>query len=187
MSRARSERGRQATLALLRSTCAVAALVTVYYLAPLNATPDAGTWLRFALGLGAFAALVTWQIRGILSAPMPVVRGVQTIAVSLPLLLLVFASVYVVISTEWPASFTEPLDHSDALYFTVTVFATVGFGDIAPVSELARLLTTAQMVVGLVAVGVVAKLVVNAVRIAVQRRTPEHDGPQGHDEPIRGG
>ncbi|PXY25928.1 two pore domain potassium channel family protein [Prauserella sp. PE36] len=182
MSRARSERRRQATLALFRSTCVVVALVTVYYLAPLDTTPDVTTWLWFALGLGAFGVLVTWQIRGILTAPMPVVRGVQTIAVSLPLLLVVFASVYVVISTEWPASFTERLDHSDALYFTVTVFATVGFGDIAPVSKLARLLTTAQMVVGLVAVGVVARLVVSAVRVAVQRRTNEHD-----DEPIRGG
>jgi hypothetical protein len=38
------------------------------------------------------------------------------------------------------ASFTEPLTRTDALYFSVTVFSTVGFGDIgcvlAPVSVL---------------------------------------------------
>ena len=31
-----------------------------------------------------------------------------------------------------PSSFGEPLTRSDALYFTITIFATVGFGDINP-------------------------------------------------------
>jgi voltage-gated potassium channel len=52
----------------------------------------------------------------------------------------------------------------------VTVFATVGFGDIAPVSELARVLVTIQMLVGLLAVGVIAKFVLGAVQVAVARR-----------------
>ena len=45
------------------------------------------------------------------------------------MLLLVFASVYVQIETSQPNSFSETLSRTDALYFTVTVFATVGFGD----------------------------------------------------------
>ena len=61
------------------------------------------------------------------------------------MLLLVFASVYVQIETNRPNSFTEALSRTDALYFTVTVFATVGFGDIAPKSELARIITMTQM------------------------------------------
>ena len=32
-------------------------------------------------------------------------------------------------------SFTQPLDHTTALYFTVTVFATVGFGDIVAATD----------------------------------------------------
>ena len=63
----------------------------------------------------------------------------------------------------------------------MTVFATVGFGDIAPVSELARVLVTIQMLVGLVAVGVIAKLVLGAVQVAVARRAvvPEQAAEDG--------
>ena len=41
--------------------------------------------------------------------------------------------------------FTQPLTRTDALYFTVTVFSTVGFGDISPKLEAARVVLIAQM------------------------------------------
>jgi voltage-gated potassium channel len=37
------------------------------------------------------------------------------------------------------------MTHTDALYFTVTVFATVGFGDITARTDTARLLVTVQI------------------------------------------
>ena len=37
----------------------------------------------------------------------------------------------------------------DALYFTTVTFATVGFGDITPVSQLARGVVTVQMIAGM--------------------------------------
>jgi len=43
------------------------------------------------------------------------------------------------------------------------VFATVGFGDISPVSEVARVLTTLQMVGDLVLIGLVLRIFVVAV------------------------
>ena len=68
-------------------------------------------------------------------------------------------------------AFTEPLSRTDGLYFTVTTFATVGYGDIAPRTELTRSLVTIQMLVGLIAVGVIAKLVLGAARVAHERNT----------------
>src|SRR4030095_7505227 len=50
--------------------------------------------------------------------------------------------------------FTEPLNRTDALYFTITVFSTVGFGDIAPLATAARVTTMVQMLGDLVVVGV---------------------------------
>ena len=41
--------------------------------------------------------------------------------------------------------FSQKLDHSRALYFTITVFSTVGFGDITPTNDAARLAVGAQM------------------------------------------
>jgi hypothetical protein len=72
--------------------------------------------------------------------------------------------------TAAPQSFSEPLGRLDSLYFTVTVFATVGFGDIVPVTSPARAITTVQMVGDLVLVGLVAQVIVGAVRRGMQRR-----------------
>lgn len=66
-----------------------------------------------------------------------------------------------------------PLGRTDALYFTVTVFSTVGFGDIAPRSEFARIITMIQMITGLLVVGLVTKILLGAMQTAVQRRAGE--------------
>jgi voltage-gated potassium channel len=65
------------------------------------------------------------------------------------------------------------LSRTDGLYFTVTVFATVGFGDITPRSELARIVTTTQMLFGLVAFGLIVRTLLGAVQVAVKRRESE--------------
>jgi hypothetical protein len=49
-----------------------------------------------------------------------------------------------------------------ASYYTVTVFSTVGFGDITAKTELARTLVTVQMLVNLVVIGLVAKVIFGA-------------------------
>jgi hypothetical protein len=43
------------------------------------------------------------------------------------------------------------MDKVGAMYFTVTVFSTVGFGDITAKTDLARTLVTVQMLVNLAA------------------------------------
>jgi hypothetical protein len=81
-----------------------------------------------------------------------------------PLLLLLFAATYFVIEQSTPGSFNEPLTRVDALYFSVTVFTTVGFGDIAPTSEVARVLLMVQMAADLILIGLIAKVLVGAVK-----------------------
>lgn len=184
-----------AAAALLRAAASVTVLVVVYYLAPLDEPLDTGTVIEFVLGLVVLAAVIAWQVRAIVASDMPRLRALQAIAIGLPLLLLMFASIYVVIAGARPDSFTEALGRTDALYFTVTVFATVGFGDIAPVSEVARIVTMIQMIMGLLAVGLVAKILLGAVQVAVRRRdgvdvglmrsseppNPSRSGGAGHD------
>ncbi|HEY6423319.1 MAG TPA: potassium channel family protein [Pseudonocardiaceae bacterium] len=164
-------------LSLLRSAGAVTVLVTLYYLAPLDRPLDAASGIRFVVGLLALAGIFVWQLRAIVESEIPRLRAIELLAVGLPLLLLLYASAYVVISKDQAGSFSENLGQTNALYFTLTVFTTVGFGDIVPVSELARIVTMTQMLAGLVAVGLVAKIVLGAVQIAVQRR------PGGQGDP----
>ena len=179
-----------ATAALLRAAASVTVLVVVYYLLPLDRPVDTGTVIEFVLGLAVLVAVVAWQVRAIIASDMPRLRAVQAMAVGLPLLLLLFASTYVLLAQARPDSFNEALGRTDALYFTVTVFATVGFGDIVPVSEVARIVTMIQMIMGLIAVGLVARIVLGAVQAAVRRRDGEDASPMradGHANPSRSG
>jgi voltage-gated potassium channel len=162
--------GRAVVGGVLSSLTVVALLVVVYYQAPLDRQLDASSAVRFGVVLILFAGLVAVEVRAILSSQRPRLRATRTLALGLPLLLVVFAATYATVSAQEPGSFTEPLSRTDALYFSMTVFATVGFGDISPATELARVLVTLQMFVDLLVVGVVAKVVLGAVRVAEGRR-----------------
>ena len=67
-------------------------------------------------------------------------------ATVIPLFLVVFSWIYITFSTSDPAAFGQTLDRTTALYFTVTVFSTVGFGDITAKTDLARLVVTLSLI-----------------------------------------
>lgn len=166
---------RQLVVSLLRTVLTVASMVAVYYLAPLDRAFDVRIGLWLVVGLSALGVAIAWQVRAITVSETPRLRAAETIALGLPLLLLLFAEVYLLISHNEPGSFTEPLNRTGALYFTMTVFATVGFGDITPLTDQTRVITMAQMVVGLVVVGVVARLLFGAVQRGVDRKASSQD------------
>jgi voltage-gated potassium channel len=169
----RAARRRVVAASVLRSVASVTLLVGLYYAAPLDGPLSLGTLITFGLGLLAFAGLIVWQRRAIIRSDVPVLRGLQALATGVTLLLVLYASLYSAIAYNQPDSFTQTLSRTDGLYFTVTVFATVGFGDITPRSELARIVTTTQMLFGLVVFGLVVRTLLGAVQMAVQRRESE--------------
>jgi voltage-gated potassium channel len=73
-----------------------------------------------------------------------------------------------------PSSFGTPLTRTDALYFTVTVFSTVGFGDITAKTETARLVVTGQMIADLLILGVGIKIILGAVTRGQRERQAAH-------------
>jgi voltage-gated potassium channel len=169
-----AQRRRRLTLELLRMVLAAAPPVVLYYLAPLNGPLDISTLIGFVLGLVIFVVVIIWQVRAIVSSDVPRLRALQGATVAVSTFLVVFAATYVVISNAGPGSFSQPLGRTDALYFTLTLFTTVGFGDIAPRSEVARIIAMIQMVIGLITVGLVARIVLGAAEVAVGRREDEH-------------
>jgi voltage-gated potassium channel len=172
--RTAAERRRLVAGSLLRSLLVSTLLIAAYYLVPLNAA-SGDALARLVVGLAFVVAVLAWQVRAVGSAEFPRLRAIGAVALGLPLLLVLFAAVYVVQSQGDPASFTEPLDRTDALYFTVSVFATVGFGDIAPVTTAARIVATVQMVLDVVAVGLVVKLLVGAVDVGLHKQEGGRD------------
>jgi ion channel len=165
---------------LLRALASTVALVALYYLLPLD---HSTRWLAITIlviGLVALIGLIAFQVRTIIVSPFPGLRAVEALATSIPLFLLLFASTYVVMGAIAANSFNQPMTRTDALYFTVTVFATVGFGDITAKTETARLLVTGQMIVDLIILGIGARVILGAVQRGRQRQP--HDTRTTHPD-----
>ena len=110
------------------------------------------------------------------------------LATTVPLFLLLFASAYFAMATISPANFsTHALTRTDALYFTVTTFSTVGYGDITAVSQSARLVVTVQMLLDLLALGLGIRVFVGAVQIAAASSPGHRWWPAAPDQPAQEG
>ena len=155
---------------LLRIACTTAALTAVYFVLPLDSRVTAGTAALLALGLVFTTAVVVFQTYAVVRAARPVLRAAEALATSFTLFVLVFAVTYYLLEKSGPDVFTQPITRLDSLYFVVTVFGTVGFGDIAARSETARAVVTIQILGDILFVGVAVRAVVEAVRRA---RSPE--------------
>lgn len=166
-------RRRAARRMLVRTLLTSAALVVLFYKLPTTGALDASAIALLVVGLLVFAVLIVWQVRAILRSEFPALRAIEALAAATPLFLLLFASAYVMMANAQAGAFTEPLSKTNALYFTVTVFATVGFGDIAPKTEAARVATMAQMMGDLVVVGLVVRVMLGAVKIGREQRSAE--------------
>lgn len=149
-------------------------LVVLYYLLPLDLEQEWSLWIGLTLTIVALIAVIVWQVRAIVGSRHPVIRGVEAFAVIGPLFLIVFASTYFVLSFTGPGNFNQPgLTRTDSLYFALTIFSTVGFGDIYAASQGARVVVMVQMLLDLLLIGVGIKIVTGAVKVGTSRRAKE--------------
>jgi UDP-N-acetylmuramyl pentapeptide phosphotransferase/UDP-N-acetylglucosamine-1-phosphate transferase len=152
----------RSTVVRIVSITAVACVLFV--VVPVRRRGDAGVGWELLVAVVALFVVVGLEARAIVRSQHPAMRGVEAVIVAVPLLLLPFTTAYLQTSALDVDAFTEPLGRLDAFYFCMTVFATVGFGDIAPVSPTARALVTGQMVLDMVFIGLVARVLVGAVQ-----------------------
>jgi voltage-gated potassium channel len=158
----------------LGSLCCAAAMVTAYFLLPLDGLgpnrPALG-WTLFTLSLTLVALLLLAQIGAVLAGdqapPRPhpsgpsaasrrgrlgssyrsVLNGNRpgtTIPLLMCLAVLVFAAGYYVMAKH-PGQMSGLHTRLDALYFTTVTLATVGYGDIVPVGQTARVVVIVQI------------------------------------------
>jgi len=107
------------------------------------------------LAVGGIAFLVAREVRGVVTKRD--MRPVHLVLL-LELVVIVFSLTYFLIARNEPTQFVGLETRLDALYFTVTTTATVGFGDIHAEGQLARGLVTAQMAFNVAFIAVVAGL-----------------------------
>jgi len=168
------------TVATLRALLNASVLIALYYLLPMDlGDSDASVFGKLAIGALVFVGLMTWQLREITQSDTPGLRALEGLFAVVPLFLLLFATTYYVMSQNDASNFTAPLTRTDALYFTVTIFSTVGFGDISPRAEGARLLVSAQMILDLVILGLGVRIILTAVQKGRDRITSQ----SGADSP----
>ncbi len=164
---------------VLRSVLVAVVLVVLYYVLPLDRRWDSSTAIGLLIGIVVFAGVMVWEVRAIAGSRYPGLRAAEALGLILPLYLVLFASTYFVMERASAASFTEPLTRTDALYFTVTVFSTVGFGDITAKSEAARVVLIVQMLADLALLGAGIRVLVGAVQRGRERGsdTGDNTGP----------
>jgi preprotein translocase subunit YajC len=146
------------------------ALLAAYYLLPMDRPFTAGTVVGLVVGLTLVVVLLLWHVRAVLRSPRPVLRGVSALLTTILLFVLLFSATYYLMERSDPSTFNQSLTRTDALYFTVTVLSTVGFGDIVARSEGGRILTTCQIVLDLVLIGATVRILLSAVKEVLRER-----------------
>ncbi len=154
----------------LRAGLIAASLVTLYYVLPLNGRFSHAAYVLLPVGLVVFGLVTRRELRALVHARDPRMRLIQLLATVIPLFVVVMATTYFIMSRNQQGAFSEHLDRTDALYFTMTVLSTLGFGDIAPLTHVARIAVMLQIVGDLVVLGAGVHVLTGAVKTGMAQR-----------------
>ena len=152
-----------------RSVLTLTAVLVAYYAAPVGELPSkagvALSVLGLIAGVGLLVYLTVRQVRRLAGA-RPDDEGVRIESLIFLIYIVVplFALGYFALESADPSQFAELTTKTDALYFTVSTLATVGFGDVHATDQLSRILVTIQIAFDLVFVGALVTLLTGVIR-----------------------
>ncbi|QJW37692.1 potassium channel family protein [Cellulosimicrobium protaetiae] len=152
---------------LVLTAASVTACLIVYYCVPLPAD-DAKPVVQvvvFGAGVVLLCALLALQVRRQLRAwETPSVRVQSVMGLLLPVVTF-FALAYYLMADQ----FEGIENRTDALYFAVVTLGTVGYGDVHPVGEAAKVVVMVQIALDLVVVGVLVSIATSRARARAER------------------
>jgi hypothetical protein len=139
-------------------------VIGAFCVLPIGRESGLHAFVRLGIDIALIGAVFAWQIRRISVAELPELRAVEGLGIVIVVFLVLFSGIYLAMSHDAPRTFTQTLDHIQALYFTISIFSTVGFGDITPRTDTARVLVSIQMLLDLVIIGAAVRLIFSAAR-----------------------
>lgn len=151
-------------------------LVTSYFLLPLDRLGPRRpvlSWTLFGLALGLIAALLLQQIGHVL-LDHPHARPGLVIPPLMCLAILVFATAYQALA-QHPDELVGLDTRLDGLYFTLVTLATIGYGDIAPHGQTARLVVVLQIFYAFVFLTAAATALNRWLQSTLVRRGTDHE------------
>jgi voltage-gated potassium channel len=156
---------------------ALAAVIVTYYAVPVGDLPSSWDIAVVVLGLVVGLGVLMWvgvrQVRTLVDAP-PGDPSVRLDVLTLVVIVVVplFALGFYAIEQADASQFAGLDTKTDALYFTMSTLATVGFGDVHASGQAARALVTVQIVFNLVVVAALASVLTRQVRARMAERRP---------------
>lgn len=143
-------------------------VLLAYFVVPESAeNAPVGVLLGALLAVAGLAA-VMWVIVTEVRRAEKRLRPIHLL-LALELVVVIFSLAYYGVATRQPGEFVGLETRLDALYFSLTTVATVGYGDISAAGQLARLLVSIQLVFNLVFVAALVGLFQASVRAGKSR------------------
>lgn len=160
---------RELTAFAVRTSLMIVLLTACYFVLPSDGLmADHESGLRTGgsiLALLGFALVLRQQIRAFRHR-LSIWGRAEALLTVLYLLILVFAITYDRMAMANSDQFVGIATRSDALYFTVTVVSTVGFGDIHAAGAAARSVVTVQMLINVFYVGAALRMMTGSQAVS---------------------
>ncbi|MBB6438602.1 potassium channel family protein [Streptomyces candidus] len=159
---------------------AAVVMVTAYFFLPLQlfgAHRPVLSWTVVVCGLALVAAGLLVQIQDVMTGRGGT-RPACLIAALMCLTMLLFSAAYYVLARE-QQEFTGLHTRVDALYFTVVTLATIGYGDVTPSGQTARVMTMLQVLYSFVFLTAGATAITRHLRVQMLHRRDRRSGDQG--------
>jgi hypothetical protein len=163
---------------VLRMVLAGTALVLLYAYWPLDTASGTDLVVRLCVAVVLLCCVFALQVRSIVGSDRPGMRAIEVLAAAIQLVLIMFSAAYYSLSVDNSRAFSEHLDKFSSMYLAITTLATVGFGDITPNTEAARVAVSLQMLFDLAFLGVGIRVMTGAVRLV---RDKSGSGDHGAD------
>ncbi|CAM5467297.1 membrane protein [Streptomyces pilosus] len=159
----------------LAQVAGVVVMVAAYFLLPLHGLGPHRpvlSWVLFCLALTLIALMLLRQVVRVLLS-IPGVRPGMVIPPLMCLSILVFATAYLALAKN-PGEIDGIATRLDALYFTLVTLATIGYGDITPHGQTARLVAVLQILYTFVFLTAAATSLTRYLRETLRRREHPH-------------